>query len=73
MRIHKVRFELYDRVSHLLRDDRIDIIVLNLVESFELKYSIISEGKIIFEKDDFRIITEPKILNECLDFSQTTL
>lgn len=69
-RMHEVRLELYDELSRFLKDDRIDIVILNLVESPELKYSIITEGKIIFERDDFRVVVEPKILNEYFDFRE---
>lgn len=69
-RMHEVRLELYDELSRFLKDDRIDIVILNLTESPELKYSIIAEGKIIFERDDFRVVVEPKILNEYFDFHE---
>jgi hypothetical protein len=34
----------------------------------KLKYSIIKDGNLIFEKEPFKVIVEPKILNEYFDF-----
>ncbi|MBU1179666.1 nucleotidyltransferase domain-containing protein [Patescibacteria group bacterium] len=64
-----IRFSLMDKISRLLKTDNVDIVVLNLAESPELKYNIIKEGKLIYEKELFRVIVEPKILNEYFDFN----
>lgn len=67
-RMFDIKFELFDRLSRLLKTDRVDMVILNLTESPELKYNIIKEGKVIFEEEPFRILLEPKILNEYFDF-----
>ena len=67
-RMFDVKFELFDHLSRLFKTDKIDIVILNLTESPELKYNIIKEGEVIFEEEPFRIILEPKILNEYFDF-----
>lgn len=72
-RIYEIKFELFDRISRLLKNDNVDIVILNLAESPELKYNIIREGKLIYEKEPFKIIVEPYILNEYFDFQDLLL
>lgn len=66
--MYEIKFELFDKISRLLKTDKIDIVILNLTESPELKYLIIKEGRLIYEKVPFKIIVEPAILNEYFDF-----
>ncbi|MDI6802123.1 MAG: nucleotidyltransferase domain-containing protein [Thermodesulfovibrionales bacterium] len=72
-RIYEIKFELFDKISRLLKTDRIDVVVLNLIESPEMKYQIIKEGRLILEKEPFKVIVEPKILNEYFDFQKMLL
>ncbi len=62
------RLSLMDKLSRLLKTDKIDVVMLNTTQSPELKYNIISQGKLIYEKQPFRVMVEPKILNEYFDF-----
>lgn len=64
----ETKFVLQDKISRLLKTNEIDIVILNLTESPELKYQIIKEGKLIFEKEPYKVLVEPKILNEYFDF-----
>lgn len=72
-RMYDIKLELFGRISRLLRTDKIDIVILNLVESPELKYLIIHEGKLIFERKPFKVVVEPNILNEYFDFQKLLL
>jgi predicted nucleotidyltransferase len=67
-RMFDLKLELLDRLSRFLRTDKIDIVILNTTEGPELKYQIIKEGKVIYEEEPYRILIEPKILNEYFDF-----
>ncbi len=67
-KIFDIKFTLMDKISRLFKTDKIDIVILNLTESPELKYNIISEGRLIYENEPYRLIVEPKILNEYFDF-----
>lgn len=67
-RMYDIKFELFDRLSRLLKTDKIDIVILNLTEAPELKYLIIKEGRLIFERKPFKVIVEPDILNGYFDF-----
>ena len=72
-RMYEIKFELFDRISRLFKTDKVDIVILNLAESPELKYLIIKEGKLIFEREPFKVIVEPDILNEYFDFQSLLL
>ncbi len=63
-----LKIDLQSKLSLLLETDRVDVVVLNTAESVELKFNIIKEGKLIFERDYFKLLVEPKILNEYFDF-----
>ncbi|MDI6603153.1 MAG: nucleotidyltransferase domain-containing protein [Patescibacteria group bacterium] len=61
------RLELISQISPLLKKEA-DIVVLNTAPLF-LKYVILQEGKLIFERDKGkRIDFELKIVNEYFDF-----
>jgi predicted nucleotidyltransferase len=68
-----VKFELADKLSRALKIDKVDVVVLNLTESPELKYNIIKDGEVILEQEPHRVIVEPRILNEYFDFRQILL
>lgn len=67
-RMSDIRFELLDQLSRELKTDDVDLVVLNLTESPELKYNIIKEGRLIFEEEPYKTIFEPRVLNEYFDF-----
>lgn len=68
-----VRLKLISEVSEIFKTDKVDICVLNDIEGPELKYNIIKEGIVIFEKEPFKIIVEPKIITEYIDFHSSLL
>jgi len=67
-KISEIKLKLLDKISNILRTNNLDLVVLNTSEMPELKYNIIKKGKLIFEKEPFRILVEPKILTEYFDF-----
>ena len=66
--IARIQFQLMDELSRFLGTDKVDVVVLDSSKSPELKYNILQEGKLIFEREPFRVIVEPRILNEYFDF-----
>jgi len=60
-----------DEISRTLKTDRIDIIILNLTDSPELKYKIIKEGRLLYSEEPFKVLIEPRILNDYFDFHET--
>ena len=66
--IARIRFQLMDELSRALGTDKVDVVMLDSAESPELKYNILQEGKLIFEREPYRVLVEPRILNEYFDF-----
>lgn len=66
--IFEIRLQLLSRLSRLFKTDNLDVVILNTIESPELKYDIIKDGELIFEREPYRVLIEPKILNEYFDF-----
>jgi predicted nucleotidyltransferase len=67
-RMFSIKLDLITQISRILKSDRVDIVILNLAKSPELKYAILKEGVLVFEKQPFKVTVEPKILNEYFDF-----
>ena len=63
-----MKLELAGELSSLLKSDKVDVAVINDTDNINLKYEIISDGKLIYEKMPFKILVEPKIMNEFFDF-----
>lgn len=68
LRRGELRLRLITDAMKALNTDDVDLHILNDVHLPELKYRIISEGKLLFEREPFRTIVEPRILNEYFDF-----
>jgi len=67
-KMFEIKFNLMDQLSRALNTDKIDVVILNLTESPEFKYEVIKNGKLIYKKEPFQVLVEPKILNEYFDF-----
>lgn len=65
-----VRLRLISEISRLLKNDKVEIVVLNDTRSLFFKFVIVKEGKMVFEKDhSARVDFELKAMNEYYDFS----
>lgn len=67
-RMYEIKIDAIVKIGRLLKTDRIDVVVLNLTDNPDLKYMIVKEGRLIYEKEPFKVIVEPRILNEYFDF-----
>jgi predicted nucleotidyltransferase len=67
-KLFEIKLILIDELSRALKTDRVDVVILNLTESPELKYNIIKDGELIFKREPFQVLIEPKILTEYFDF-----
>ncbi len=65
---YNIKFALMDELGRFYKTDKIDVIILDTLDKPELKYNIIQEGILILEKEPFKVIVEPRILNEYFDF-----
>jgi predicted nucleotidyltransferase len=72
-KLYELKLSLIDRLSLLLKTDKVDVAILNLIDSPEMKYNIIKNGKLIFEREPFKVLIEPRILNEYFDFHSMLL
>ncbi len=72
-KLYELKLSLIDRLSLFLKTDKVDVALLNLIDSPEMKYNIIKYGKLIFEREPFKVLIEPKILNEYFDFHSMLL
>lgn len=68
IKMRDIQFELSAKIAKILKTDRVDIVVLNLTNNPSLKYNIVKDGQLILEKEPYKIIIEPRILNEYFDF-----
>ena len=66
--ISELKIELLGKITLALGTDDVDVVTLNTTRNCELKYNIIQEGILIFEREPYQIIAEPRILNEYFDF-----
>ena len=64
----EIKLSLMSKLSLRIETDKVDVVVLNDTESPELKYSIIKEGKLIYEEEPYKVFVEPRIFNEYFDF-----
>ena len=61
------------KISSKLKTDAVDLCVLNDIEGPELKYNIIKDGVLILEREPFKVLIEPKIMTEYIDFHESLL
>jgi len=65
---YDIKFSLMGKLSQTLKTNKVDVAVINDTDNVYLKHAIISEGKLLFEKEPYKVIVEPKIMNEYFDF-----
>ena len=68
--MNQIKFKLQGEIAKLLKTDEVDVVVLNSLQKPELKYNIIKNGELLIEKEPYKLLVEPKILNEYFDFRQ---
>lgn len=66
-----LRLKLIAEISKSLKDDRVDVCILNDMDAPEFKYNVIKDGTLIFEKEPFKVLVEPRIMSEYFDFHQS--
>lgn len=66
-----LRLHLMGELSARLETDKIDVLLLNDINSSEIKANIIKEGILLFKEEPYKVIIEQKIMSEYLDFSES--
>lgn len=64
-----IRLKLMAQLGLLLKTDAVDLVVLNTADSPDLRYAIIKDGKLLLEKEPYKLLVEPQISNEYFDFN----
>ena len=55
-------------ISSILKNDKVDIVLLNQPAPPLLKYNIIKDGILIFQRAPYKIVVEPEIYSQYFDF-----
>mgnify|MGYP001237716003 CR=1 FL=1 len=63
-----IRLIIASNFSKILKNNNVEVVVLNDDLEPLLKYQVIKNGKIIFEQKPYRLILEPKIYSEFFDY-----
>jgi len=66
--IYNLKFKLMADISRILQTNNVDVAMINLSKSPEFKYNIIKNGQLLVDKEPYRLLIEPTILNEYFDF-----
>lgn len=69
----EAKIALQTQISRLLKTDNVDVVIINTTDAPELKYNIITKGKLIYVEEPYKLLVEPKILNEYFDFHDMLL
>ena len=72
-RMSEIKIDLIVKIGRMLKTDYIDVVILNLIDNPDIKYFIVKEGLLIYEKEPFKVIVEPRIFNEYFDFHKMML
>ena len=56
-----------ERICRVVRSNRVDVVMLNTAVSPQLKYHAIAMGILLFEREPFKVLVEPRVLNEYFD------
>lgn len=71
VKMFKLRLKLMNEFSRILKNDNIDIIILNDIDNPTLKYEVLTEGTLIYDVEPYKLMILPQILNEYEDFILT--
>lgn len=64
----RLQLVLTCEIAGILAPSNVDVVMLNTLTMPEMKYAIITEGVLLYEKKPYKMIVEPGILNEYFDF-----
>lgn len=67
--LNQLRLGLIAGLCRILKTNAVDVVMLNAYDAPELKYAIITEGILLYEKKPYALMVEPAILNDYFDFT----
>ena len=62
------KLNLIKELSRALGTDAVDVVIFNDTESYELQYGTIRDGHVIYEQEPYRVLVEPRVMNDYFDF-----
>ena len=68
----EIILKLISEISLIINNNNIDIVSLNRSPSSLLKFNVLKEGRLIYQKPPYKILVEPTIYNEYFDFQTFT-
>lgn len=72
VKMYEKHLELIAKLTLHLQCDKVDVLILNSEETNpEVKFSVIKDGVLIFERDHYKVEIEPKIMNAYFDFKKS--
>lgn len=63
-----LKLSLSSELARVLKNDAIDIVVLDHLDAPELGYKIVSEGELLVDKEPHKVNIEPRLMNAYFDF-----
>jgi len=69
----ETKLEIAGELSGALKTDAVDVVIINDAAQPEFKFNIIQSGKLIMQKEPFKILVEPRIMTEYIDFHSSLL
>jgi len=69
----ELKLNIISEITKSLKTDNVDLVVLNDIDAPEMKYNVIKDGILILQVEPFKVIVEPRILNEYFDFHSLLL
>lgn len=63
-----LKLALLNDLSRTLGTDTIDLVVLDGIDAPELGYQIVSDGKLLVDREPYKVIVEPRLMNAYFDF-----
>lgn len=69
----QTKLNIAGKLSSVLKTDAVDVVIINDTGQPELKYNIINTGNLILEKEPFKVLIEPRIITEYIDFHSSLL
>jgi len=67
---NNLTLELHQKIAKIVKTDAIDLVVLNQNNNSILKFNIIKDGVLLYQKEPYKVIIEPAIMSEYFDFKQ---
>jgi len=70
LKMSDLQLELMVELGKYLHTDDVDVVVINTSDNAILKFHTIAYSKLLLDRDGYKVMIEPRIVAEYLDFRQ---